>query len=809
VSRRCSCLVLIPLLALARPACGNPPPDDGPPARTDRHGDPLPPGAVARLGADRFRHGDRIDSLAYSPDGKLLASSSLDGTARLWETSSGREVRRFATGNSVFRVAWSPDGKTLASGGLGLFVHLWDVPTGRERRQLEHLEGVTSLGFSRDGTQVLTAGVAVRLWDVATGREVRRFRGGPALMAAALSPDGRTLVTAGIGQPVVLWDLDTGKEVWRVDVPGSGVDCLAFAPDGKTLAVDCRDQTIRLLGVADGREVRAFRRRPGRAWCVAFSPDGRLLACGGSEVPLRVWEAATGREVPGFRDNPDRPCSLAFAPDGKTLASAGEERVVRFWGIPDGREQFPAGDDSVGPDLLQWSPDGQSLLTRDGQTVDEWGVADWRRGRRFPRKGAGPLAVSPDGKVVATGDEGGDVLLWDRRTGERTARLRGHTAEVLQLAFSDDGGGLLSRGRDGMVLVWEVEKGRLLRQLPAGGAGVAAVLSSPDGRVVAVGREKVFLWDMATGKELGRLEAEGDWFRTAAFTADGRVLVSGSLLGVIQLWRVDGGQELRRWGGGEGSVTALAVSADGRSLATAHPGGGSVYDIRIWERASGGERRHFRGHQGQISSLAFSPDGRLLASASEDRTALLWDTAGPAWRADAGLPAAGLENLWAPLAGDDASAAFDALLTLAAHPADAVPLLRQHLRPVPAVDAGQVAAWVADLDSEEFATRERASRELDRLGEVAVPALTKALAGKPPPEMRRRIERLLDRHGRPEQPAPEGLRQLRAVEALERVGTAEARRLLEELSGGAAEARLTREAKASLRRLAGHPAPEP
>jgi hypothetical protein len=317
---------------------------------------------------------------------------------------------------------------------------------------------------------------------------------------------------------------------------------------------------------------------------------------------------------------------------------------------------------------------------------------------------------------------------------------------------------------------------------------------------VALGREKtVRVWDVATDKEMGRLEMDDAGRRKVAFVGGGDVLVTGNLMGVIQLWQADGGQELRRFGGTEGGVTALAVSPDGRSLATAHPDGGSVYSIRLWETASGRERRLFRGHQGEITRLVFSPDGRLLASASVDETALVWDTAGPAPRS----AAVGLEQLWAELAGDDAGTAFDALLTLAERPAEAVPLLRRHLRPVPTADGGTVARWVAALDSEDFAVREQASRELDALAEVAVPALREALAGAPSAEKRRRVAALLDRHGRPEYPDADGLRRLRAVEALERAGSAEARRLLAELAGGAAEARLTQEARAALRRAEG------
>jgi hypothetical protein len=224
--------------------------------------------------------------------------------------------------------------------------------------------------------------------------------------------------------------------------------------------------------------------------------------------------------------------------------------------------------------------------------------------------------------------------------------------------------------------------------------------------------------------------------------------------------------------------------------------GGDDRTVRVWEVASGSERLRFQGHCAAIRCGAFSRDGRLLATGSGDTTILLWDVIGLTRDERNAAPvvdAHDLERWWSALADADARTAFAAVSCMKAMPRRSVPFLKDHLRPVVAADAKRLATLLADLDSEQFTLRDKAARELDRLGESALPALKKAQAESTSAEVRRRVEQLLAK-----QQNSSHVREVRAVEVLEHIATPEARQILRKLADGVPEARLTREAKAAL-----------
>jgi hypothetical protein len=318
---------------------------------------------------------------------------------------------------------------------------------------------------------------------------------------------------------------------------------------------------------------------------------------------------------------------------------------------------------------------------------------------------------------------------------------------------------------------------------------------SPDGKVLASASDDntIRLRETASGKEIRVLLGHDASAHVLVFAPDGKILASASADKTIRLWETATGKEIRAF---EGHVYALAFSPAGKVLASAS----ADKTIRLWETASGKEIRAIQGHQDSIRSVVFSPDGRTLASASADTTVLIWAVSGRT-AVPATLAAERLPDLWAQLADADVTRAHDALWALTAAPRQALPFLEQHLKPDPPADARRLAALIADLESDQFAVRQKATQELEKLGDTAVPALRQKSKEIAALETRQRLERLLEKLDGPV-PSAAQLRIIRAVQVLEYTGDREARMLLNNLAQGLPATRLTREAKAALERLA-------
>jgi hypothetical protein len=371
------------------------------------------------------------------------------------------------------------------------------------------------------------------------------------------------------------------------------------------------------------------------------------------------------------------------------------------------------------------------------------------------------------------------------------------------------------------VVVLDAATGREVRRLQRQGDRVYGAAFTPDGRTLVVWYcedNLVALWDLATGRKVREYAFPDDedparanpaWGRPVyhgAVSPDGRLIAFGSQKRFLELRDLATGAQLRRVDKLPDGVCPMAFSPDGKTLAWA---GWNQPTVHLVEVATGRERHRFVGHTGRVLSLSFTADGTLLISGGADTTALVWDLTGRLRGTEAtgkSLTAADLEGCWIDLASEDAAGAYRTVQKLAAASKDAVPYLRPRLQPVPAADEKHVRKLIADLDSDDFDTRERATKELEKFEEGALGLYRKALEGKPWPETGRRLEALVEKmSGLWHNPSSERLRTLRTLEVLERAGTPEARQALAALAAGAPGARLTEEAAAALERLKPRP----
>jgi WD40 repeat protein len=845
-------LTLLACLALLHspPAPGAAPPAGKAP-RADRYGDPLPPGAVARLGTARLCHPDAY-WLAFSPDGKTLAPADSRGTVRLWRVATGAQLRQVSMpGLGGFSpesrpLSFSPDGKLLAAGAGSGSVRVWDVATGELRHGIRTgAHAITAVAFSADGTRLAAGGSGgpVYLIDPSTGKLLGRWGGFTDVSFLAFSADGKVLVSASPSpedwrrKTYCLWDVATGRKRREHTFATEGRAASQLSPDGRLVATATGDDRgLLLYDPFTGKQVRRLRGKAGWPWQVTFSADGRSLSASSGDGVARVWETASGKLAHSFRALPTWVRSVALSRDGKLLALVGRaDDAIHVFDVSRGKELHAFAGHRSGALDVAFSADGKEVLTASRDAAQTTPVRDWsdwslRRwdpasGRELAVTAADPggevrwTAFSPGGSLLLTVNHRGTLRLYDTRPGKELRRWNVPTRDVtvngrkmlggvaIQYpTFSPDGKTVLATCGPA-VLRWDAATGKELPPLKKSPSSFGRLLPGPDGRALFVtereheggptvsGWHSLLLLDAASGRTLRRFPLRHHLSPPLAVSPDGRTLAAwdGKAVRVSEVAGGGGRARLEV----PGFVFALAFSPDGRLLAS---GGGNGSAVDVWDLPSGRRLRRFAGHVRDVQSLAFSPDGGQLASAGYDNFVLVWRV--PRGRTP---PAArpsreDLERLWDALSGADAARAYRAVWGLADHPDQAVALVGKHLKPVSAADAKRVAALVKDLGDDDFAVRARATERLVALGELAAPALRKALAAAKDPDLRLRLNVVL-RKLQPDELPPERLRALRAIEVLECAGTAGARKLLKELAGGVEGAWLSGQAKAALDRL--------
>jgi WD40 repeat protein len=833
--------------------------------RKDVHGDPLPPGALARFGTVRQRAPD--SHLAVTADGKEVVAVGGNLTVRRFDARTGelRTVRQLPGASVPSLETWlSPRGTFVLATGIGgprdYHLDLWDLTEGKIRQTLP-LHGIPwGTGFSTDERRVAVADTSsdqthrVLVWDLETSKtrvlwsEKKVFSQRYFEPIAILSPDGKRLVACHLDQILRCWDVESGKLLWQSEKK-IWSPFIFFSPDSRTVVTPggIGVNWLVVRDAATGKSLEGQKPPPKEAICpIGFSPDGRLLAFQtgleeailwkpGEEkvafrsprpphhrdavyfIPNRLptnfafspdgkgfirragalqrWDLTTGKLVYTDTENwghTEDVARLLFSPDGRLLASSSEDQIIRLWDVSTARtvHSFPKWSNH-----LAFTPDGRHLLTvpsgRGKIVLQAMDVTTGRPGRGFeladrpefmPGSRDKEIRVTEDGKKVLmltwkNGRRNDESVLtaWDTATGECLVHKRVPWGE--ESVLTPDGQSVLAPDTaTGAVSLLRLDTGKTRWQMqpdrprdPQRTGRPCDLALSPDGRLMAVRshfvnltnfrteHDPIRLGDMATGRQLQKLPVDGP--AIFAFSTDNRLFAVADSA-AIRLWETATWKEVG------------SISLPNR-------------DARPPDRAC-------------ASSLAFSPDGRTLATGHADGTILLWDATLRGGGHGGPLTDAQREALWADLIGADAARAYAAVWRLADDPQPSVSFLEDRLRPVPPIAPEVIRSLLDDLDSDQFKVREEAERKLRAFGERVVSPLRAALKEKPSLERRRRIDAVLEVLEAPAPLTGEILRAVRAVQALERVGSAEARKVLEALSQGVESARLTRAAKESL-----------
>ena len=593
----------------------------------------LPENAIGRIG-----RGYTTD-IAYSPDGKMLAVGSSIGTW-LYDANTGKEIA-LLTGHigRVNSVAFSPDSKSLATVNNNYLIYLWDVITREHKATLPG--GARYITYSPDGKMLAgSGGTYITLWDIETQQQIRKIRG-RSYSRILFSPDGKTLASSDVDDKIRLWDIETGKNIHTFPKIAAVDKSIAFSPDGRLIAGDSPKYTITLWDTITGKLVNTLSGHTYPVHALAFTPDGNTLISGSGDKTIRIWDVRTGVEKTTLTGHKWAVDSLAVSTDGSTIASASFDGTIRFWDLQTGKHKSTIRQAHHSRHATL-STDGSLLATDSNEDVIIWDTLTGKQKSLLTgfTDDLFSLSFSQDASTIF-GNSKTESMIWDTQTGKLIDKKTMVMDEMFthivpyenKKTYSPDGTTLAICIKDGKVELWDTKtrKRKLTLEKPANQVGVSTF--SSDGSMLVIATSEVFeMWDTDSGKHITTYPKPGISPSVLAISKDGRMLAGGEDEGKVNLWNIKTGEHLSSLGHhtveGLNGISSLAFSADGKTLAS----GSKDYTVRLWDTATGHHMQTLSGYprkigasSGGITWLQFSPTNDTLFSRSEDGTIHLWD----------------------------------------------------------------------------------------------------------------------------------------------------------------------------------------
>jgi len=786
----------------------------------DSRGDPLPRHAVARLGTQLLRHHYNARSIAFSPDGKTIATIAND--IKLWDVATGSAIAEITPKHAVKSIDFSADGKTIiAAGVFTQAVYLFDVETRTVRQSIGSLpwgrewvrdgdrEDVRPLCMYADGKSFVApeseeiretnkdgrASYQLQQWakwfDASTGAKLHQVKlekthYGPQFFA--LSADGKHFACMGHEYKILVWNRNANEPTWRLNGHKEAPLCGAFAPSDGTLVTGGMDKAIRLWDIKTGKESGQLNRHEHSVLAVSFLPNKKTLASLSRER-ICLWNWADKSYSSEFKLDAHRFCSMAISVDGRFLAGFTTDGTIVIWNLTTGKLLHPIEGHRSAVHAVAFSPDGATLASAAGaESVILWDFAGRKVRSTLKNTTAERLAFFPPRKghpdrLLVAGPKRTPEI-WDVSTGDskRLQSLKGSDL-TFYARLSPDGKHLAaflrppnnSKDDVPMMYLWDVDKGDVVRTIGKTNAkeyyrSHCAIAFSPDGKLLATGGVNlpIQVMTVADGKLVREIDNSS---RGLAFSPDGKTLASESWNSAT-LYDVATGAIRAKFGkgggGGIGIEHALAFSRDGRLFAFGDEQGG----VHLWELSTGWKAGPFKGHRGFVYDLAFSPDGDFLVSAAEDTTIVVWGLRSGS--------ASSLAAAWRALGDADPLVARAGVAYLVAAPEEMIAHVKATIPMLPTPE--RMKQLLADIGDSNFKTRAGATRELELLQEFAAPALRSALDAKQSLEVSRRLELLLARAKGQLVAGTERVRWVRVLDALERIRTAEALAVVQTLA---------------------------